>query len=68
LGKSFRRTWSKRNLIEATTMSHNCATEKLTAPFRKRPDYLERGGVYEKADWITSILPGKLGNGKNAGG
>jgi hypothetical protein len=26
------------------------------------------GRVYEKTDWITSILPGKLGNGKNAGG
>jgi hypothetical protein len=66
--RSSRRAWSKHNLIEATTMSHNCATEKSTAPFRKHPDYLQRGGVYEKADWIASILPGKLGNGKNAGG
>ncbi|MGD0849687.1 hypothetical protein [Bradyrhizobium sp.] len=68
LWASLRRAWSKHNLIEATTMSHNCATEKLTAPFGNHPDYLERGGAYEKTDWITSILPCKFGNGKNAGG
>jgi hypothetical protein len=56
------------NLIEATTMSHTCATKKTIAPFRKYSDFLKRGGVYEKIDRITSILPGKLGNGKNAGG
>jgi hypothetical protein len=56
------------SLIEATTMSHTFATKKLTASFREYPDYLERGGVYGKADWIAWILPGKLGNGKNAGG
>jgi hypothetical protein len=56
------------SLIEAARMSHTFATKKLTASFREYPDYLERGGVYGKTDWIASILPGKLGNGKNAGG
>jgi hypothetical protein len=56
------------SLIEAARMSHTFATKKLTASFRDYPDYLERGGVYGKTDWIAWILPGKLGNGKNAGG
>jgi hypothetical protein len=56
------------NLIEATTMSHTCATKKSIAPFRQHSDLLKRGGVYEETDGIAWILPGKLGNGKNAGG
>jgi hypothetical protein len=55
-------------LIEAATMSHTFAAKKFTASFREYPDYLERGGVYGQTDWIASILPGKLGDGKNAGG
>jgi hypothetical protein len=49
-------------------MSHTCATKKSTTPFQKIFGLLERGGVYEKADWIAPILPRKLGNGKKAGG
>jgi hypothetical protein len=56
------------SLIEAATMSHTFAAKKLSASFREYPDYLERGGVYGQTDWIASILPGKLGDGKNAGG
>jgi hypothetical protein len=56
------------SLIEAATMSHTFETKKPTASFREYPDYLERGGVYGQTDWIASILPSKLGNGKNAGG
>jgi hypothetical protein len=56
------------SLIEAATMSHTFAAKKLTASFREYPDYLERGGVYGKTDWIVWILPSKLGHGKNAGG
>ena len=56
------------SLIEAATMSHIFAAKKLSASFRECPDYLERGGVYGQTDWIASILPGKLGDGKNAGG
>jgi hypothetical protein len=55
-------------LIEAATMSHTFAAKKLSASFQEYPDYLERGGVYGQTDWIASILPGKLGDGKNAGG
>jgi hypothetical protein len=55
-------------LIEAATMSHTFAAKKFTASFRECPDYLERGGVYGQTDWIASILPGKLGDGRNAGG
>jgi hypothetical protein len=56
------------SLIEATTMSHTCATKKSIAPLREHSDFLKRGGVYEKTDGIAWILSGKLGNGKNAGG
>jgi hypothetical protein len=56
------------SLIEAATMSHTSAKKKRTASFREHPDYLERGGGYGNTDWIASILPSKLGNGKNAGG
>jgi hypothetical protein len=56
------------SLIEAATMSHTFAAKKFTASFRECPDYLERGGVYGQTDWIASILPGKLGDGRNAGG
>jgi hypothetical protein len=59
---------SKQQLFEATTMSQTCATKKSIAPFRTYSDFLKRGGVYEKTDRITSILPGNLGNGKNPGG
>jgi hypothetical protein len=54
--------------IEATTMSQTCATKKSSAPSRKHSNFLKWGGVYEKTDGIASILPGKLGYGKNAGG
>jgi hypothetical protein len=56
------------SLIEATTMSHICATKKSIAPFRQHSGFLKRGGVYEETDGIAGILPGKLGNRKNAGG
>jgi hypothetical protein len=56
------------SLIEAATMSHTFAAKKLSASFQEYPDYLERGGVYGQADWIASILPSELGDGKNAGG
>jgi hypothetical protein len=49
-------------------MSHTFAAKKFTASFREYPDYLERGGVYGQTGWIASILTGKLGDGKNAGG
>jgi hypothetical protein len=55
-------------LIEAATMSHTFTAKKLAASFQEYPDYLQRGGVYGQTDWIASILPGKLGDGKNAGG
>jgi hypothetical protein len=55
------------SLIEAATMSHTLATNKLTAS-SGTCGLFGAGRVYGKINWIAWILPSKLGNGKNAGG
>jgi hypothetical protein len=48
-------------------MPQICAATKTIVSVLKFPDFLGDGGVYEEAGRITSTLPGKRGNGKNAG-
>jgi hypothetical protein len=48
-------------------MSQICVATKTIVSVQKYPDFSENGGVYKEAGLITSTLPGKLGNGKNAG-
>jgi hypothetical protein len=49
-------------------MSQICAATKTNLPDLEFPDFLGNGGAYEATVWITSVLPGKFGNRRNAGG
>jgi hypothetical protein len=57
-----------RRPVWRTAMSQICAATKTNLPDLEFPDFLGNGGAYEATVWITSVLPGKFGNRRNAGG